>query len=91
MRTIFIIAAGFALLLTLVFVIHLVSRANREATAKAALAFLPVWFTAAAYNMWVGVSHAGYSVLEEAPIFAIIFALPAVLAVFLWRRFSTAS
>ena len=36
--------------------------------------------------MWVGVSKAGYSVAEEAPIFLVVFAVPAVVAlVVLWR------
>jgi len=29
--------------------------------------------------MWVGVSKAGYSVAEEAPIFLIVFAVPAAV------------
>jgi hypothetical protein len=31
--------------------------------------------------MWVGVAKAGYSVAEEAPIFVVVFAVPAVAAV----------
>jgi hypothetical protein len=30
--------------------------------------------------MWIGVARAGYSVAEEAPIFAVVFAVPAVVA-----------
>jgi hypothetical protein len=30
--------------------------------------FIPVWLVAAAVNMWIGVTRAGYSVGEEAPI-----------------------
>jgi len=42
--------------------------------------FLPVWLVAASVNMWIGVSRAGYSVGEEAPIFLIVFAVPAAVA-----------
>jgi hypothetical protein len=58
--------------------------------AKGALYFLPVWFLAAAVNMWMGVAKAGYSVAEEAPIFALIFAVPAAVALFVWWHYSRA-
>jgi hypothetical protein len=41
---------------------------------------------ASAINLWVGVTHAGYSVAEELPIFAVIFGVPCLLAWFLARR-----
>ena len=48
--------------------------------ATAAKAFIPVWLIAAAINIWAGVSRAGYSVAEEFPVFAVIFAIPAAVA-----------
>jgi hypothetical protein len=42
--------------------------------------FIPLWLIAAAVNLWIGVTHAGYSVAEEAPIFLIVFAVPAGVA-----------
>jgi cytochrome oxidase assembly protein ShyY1 len=30
--------------------------------------------------MWVGVTHAGYTVRDELPILLIVFAVPAVIA-----------
>jgi len=54
--------------------------------ALAAKAFIPVWLVVALVNMWVGVTKAGYSVREEAPILLLVFAVPAALAAFLiWR------
>ncbi len=88
MRVILVVASGFFLLFIFVFVSRAMSDGNRTAMAKAALVFLPLWLFAGSYNLWVGVSHAGYSVVEEAPLFIIIFGLPAALAVYLWRRFS---
>jgi hypothetical protein len=40
---------------------------------RAALAFVPLWFIGAVINMWIGVSRAGYSLTDEAPIFLIVF------------------
>jgi len=34
------------------------------------------------------VSRAGYSIADEAPIFVVIFAVPAALAGYLWWMFS---
>jgi hypothetical protein len=42
--------------------------------------FIPVWLVLAAVNLWVGVTRAGYSVAEEAPIFLVVFAVPAAVA-----------
>jgi hypothetical protein len=38
--------------------------------------------------MWIGVSRAGYTVLEELPIFLLIFALPAALSAYAWWKFA---
>ena len=54
--------------------------ASAAGMALAAKAFVPAWLAVAAANMWVGVSHAGYSVREELPILLGVFAVPAVLA-----------
>ena len=52
----------------------------------ATVVFVAIWFVAAALNMWIGISHAGYSFQEELPIFLLIFLLPAVVAVFVnWK------
>lgn len=60
--------------------------ASAAGMSTAARAFVPVWAAVAAVNMWVGVTHAGYSVREEAPILALVFAVPAaVAAVAAWR------
>jgi hypothetical protein len=52
----------------------------------ATAAFVVLWFVAAAANMWIGVSQAGYSFREELPIFLLIFLLPSALAIFVnWK------
>ena len=52
----------------------------------AAKAFIPVWLVICVVNLWIGVSKAGYTVREEAPVLLIVFVPPAILAGFLiWR------
>jgi hypothetical protein len=86
MRTAIIIIGGLVLLGAFVLVGAYTGGLANPAMARAALWFLPVWLAVAAINMWIGVTSAGYSVAEEAPIFAIIFAIPAAVALFLWWR-----
>jgi hypothetical protein len=75
MHTIMVIAGG----LVLLGLFLLVGRLAGGKAARAALWFLPVWLLAAAVNMWIGVSRAGYSVAAEAPIFLVVFAVPAAV------------
>lgn len=60
------------------------------AAADAARYFIPIWLIAAVINMWVGVTRAGYSIADEAPIFVVILAVPAAAALFVWWKFSPA-
>ena len=40
------------------------------------------------HNLWIGVAKAGYSVAEEAPIFLVVFAVPAAVAIIVgWALF----
>ena len=60
--------------------------ASAAGMALAAQAFVPAWLVMVGVNMWVGVTHAGYSVREESPILLLVFAVPAALAaVLIWR------
>ena len=54
--------------------------ASSAGMALAAKAFVPVWFLVACLNMWVGVTHAGYSARQELPILLLVFAVPAIVA-----------
>ncbi len=54
--------------------------ASSAGMALAAKAFVPVWLLIACINMWVGVTHAGYTVRQELPILLLVFAVPAVVA-----------
>jgi hypothetical protein len=85
MHTIRVIAGGFLLLALCL----LIGRWTGNPTpavglAKAAKLFVPLWFVVAAINMWRGVSKAGYSVAEEAPIFGVVFGVPVAAALLVW-------
>ena len=54
--------------------------ASAAGMALAAKVFVPAWAAVALVNMWVGVSHAGYTVRQEAPIRVLVFLLPAIVA-----------
>ncbi len=81
MHTLKVIAGGIALLGLVLVIGRWVG-----GPAAAAKLFIPLWFIAAGINLWIGVSKAGYTVAEEAPVFLMVFAVPAALAlIVLWK------
>jgi len=87
MRTAIIIAVGFVLWAACLGVAKLLTRSGTSSLITATVAFLVIWFIAAAVNMWIGVSQAGYSFREELPIFLSIFSLPSAVAIFVKWKF----
>ena len=84
MRTLIIIGIGFVLLGLCLGSGWLAGGAGKLKVA--ALLFIALWFVAAAVNMYVGVTRAGYSFMEELPIFLLIFSAPAIVAAILrWK------
>jgi len=51
--------------------------------------FLVLWLIATLINMWFGISRAGYSIRDEAPVALLVYAIPAIAALVIWWRFST--
>jgi len=88
MRSAIIIAGGFVLLAVCLFAGRLLGRTGAETMILGAKIFIPIWLVLAGVNMWIGVAKAGYSVMEELPIFLAIFALPAAAAGFAWWKLS---
>jgi uncharacterized membrane protein YwaF len=84
MRTAIIIAIGFVVLAAFVLLPKVAGRP--EWSAVGAKLFIALWLIAALVNLWIGVSRAGYTVLEELPIFLLIFALPAAFAAYVWWK-----
>ncbi len=82
MHTIIVLAIGFGLLGACALAGYLLGGVSAIATA--ALVFLPLWFIGAGINMVLGVKKAGYSVAEEAPMFLLVFAVPAAAALVVW-------
>ena len=53
----------------------------------ATVAFVIIWFVAAAANMWIGVSQVGYACREELPVFLLLFSSPSAVAIFVQWKF----
>ena len=84
MHTLKVIAGGFILLAICLLVGRLVGAENpAEGVVGAAKLFIPLWLLLAGVNLWIGVTRAGYTVAEEAPIFLLVFAVPAAVALLL--------
>lgn len=89
MHTIIVLAVGFALLGLCALTGGVLG--NTSGIAAAALVFLPLWLVGAGINMYMGVKRAGYSVADEAPIFLLVFVVPAVAALIVWWTLSSSS
>jgi len=86
-RTLLFLVAGLFLLAAVLLLAKLFSSHYPDAMRLATIAYVALWFIIAGANMWVGVARAGYSVVEELPIFLLIFGAPAVVAALLKWRF----
>ncbi|MFT3896561.1 MAG: hypothetical protein QM719_02540 [Thermomonas sp.] len=82
MRTLIIIAIGILVGLLTMWTM----RKARKSPRTAFLIFAILWFAFCAWNMWVGVSSAGYAAAEELPFLAINFLVPVAVVFALRRR-----
>ena len=87
MRTALFLLAGFLLLAVFLILGRLFAANYPAATFMATVAYVALWLAIAVFNMWTGVAKAGYSASEELPVFALIFLVPAIVAVLLKWRF----
>jgi len=88
MRTALFLLAGFLALAASVVLGRLFAPVFPAALRWSAGVFLAAWLALTVFNLWVGVTHAGYRVAEELPLLALLFGVPAVLAVLIARRWS---
>ncbi len=82
MRTLLFLLAGLAAGA----VFHVGGRAVGLAAGTAFALFAAAWTAVAAWNLYEGVAHAGYTVLEELPIFLVIALVPIGITWWLARR-----
>jgi hypothetical protein len=88
MRTILFLTVGFLLLAACFLLGRLFSANYPSAMSAMTVVFICLWLVISGFNLWVGVTKAGYSLTDEQPIFFLIFALPAAVALFVkWRFF----
>jgi hypothetical protein len=80
MRTAIILVSGLLVFAGLFFYSRLFTQHYPDAPAWATYGFIAVWFVASAFNMWVGITHAGYAIREELPIMLVLFAVPVAIA-----------
>jgi hypothetical protein len=84
MHTVIVVGAGLGLLGVCAIAGWLLG--GSSGAALGALAFLPLWFAGAALNMYAGITRAGYSFADEAPVFFVVFAIPAAVAIASWWK-----
>jgi hypothetical protein len=89
-RTIMILTAGLLIFAGLFLYSRLFVQHYPHAATWATWGFVAIWLaaTATAFNLWVGVSHAGYSVREEMPILLLLFAAPVAVALLARWKFA---
>ena len=87
MRTALFLAAGFLLLGASLVLARLFSGNYPGAALVTTIIYVALWLLITGFNMWVGVAKAGYSVTEELPIFLLLFAVPAAVAIVVKWKF----
>lgn len=85
MHTVKVIGLGFALLGLLLFIAPRLNLSGATPIPFAIKLFIPLWFAGALINLSIGVLRAGYTLAQEAPIFLLVFGVPAITALLiLW-------
>jgi len=80
MHSIIMVSVGLGVLLACLGIARTLATSRPDAMKTAAKLFLPFWLAVALVNMWVGVTSAGYTVLQELPFLAIVFGVPGAAA-----------
>jgi hypothetical protein len=86
MRTAIILASGLLIVAGLFLYSRLFVQHHPHAATWATWGFVAAGLAATVFNLWVGVSQAGYTVREELPILLLLFAVPAAVALLVrWK------
>ena len=84
MHTVKVIASGLLLLVICLGIGRMLGGSG--AIGASVKVFIVLWLFGAAANLWFGVNRAGYSVIEELPIFLVVFLIPVVVALYIgWK------
>jgi hypothetical protein len=88
MRTLLFIVGGiilWAVIMGLTKLFH-----NQASSSWRPLAiFAAVWLLVTSWNVWVGITQAGYTLLEELPIFLLTYLIPIAVAIVIKRSFTS--
>ncbi len=86
MRTALIMLTSVALFAACIVLFRRFFPVPADAPLRATQAFIAIWFCVTAVNLWFGVTHAGYTLAEELPVFALLFCVPVAGAILAkWR------
>ena len=88
MHTLKVIFGGILLLGVCLLLGRWIGGAAATVVATTIKYFIVLWLVATLVNMWVGVNKDVYSVKDEAPVALLVFAVPAIVAIVIWWRFS---
>ena len=82
MHTVLAVSSGLVLLGVFLLVAHLVTAITLLAAIKV---FIVIWLVVSLLNLWGGVSHGGYSLLEELPMLLLVFGIPVIFSLILLK------
>ncbi len=85
MRTLLIIVGGIILWAVIAGLAKLIHDQSSTSWKPVGI-FAAVWLLVTSWNVWVGITQAGYTFLEELPIFLLTYLLPIGVAVFIKRN-----
>jgi hypothetical protein len=85
MRTLIIIVGGIALWAVIAGFAKLFHKQANSSWAPVGV-FTAVWLAITSWNVWVGVTQAGYTFMQELPIFLVTFLLPVGVAIIVQRK-----
>lgn len=87
MRSVIIMSLGLILWAASLATAKFLGNLNPLAKSTTTYIFIGIWFVLSSLNLYYG-TKAGYTVLEELPIFLMIFLIPSLVAFFVQRKFS---
>ncbi|WP_111655328.1 hypothetical protein [Isoalcanivorax indicus] len=82
MRTLIVIVGGIILWAVITGVAKLFND-HASSSWKPVAIFATIWLMITSWNIWVGVTQAGYTLMQELPIFLLTYLLPVAVAVFI--------